>query len=505
MVRWAAIFSVLVLGMTLAAPRPVGAAVSVDQVIELHKAGLDSDLIIQHVRARGIDFEVGPDTLIRLKGAGVDEKILVALLDIEPDEARPDGGEQEKAKEDDQQEPRRRDKTEKPAKPPDLTVPNHAGPALPAKIEELRPKVEGKSATFSELMAYAQQCQEAQLFRQAADSYADAAKMHPEDPRPWLGLASAGLERGRAAEAVLSCERVLTLDAGHVKAYTILGRIHAYKGEMAKAAELLAKAVAETGHELKGATNKDLGQLQQLYAETLVRLGSPGDALKAAQAAVRHDKKNAAAWLLLARLSRESGQLDAAKLAMRKLRAVDAADVPLEVYMKIDLERGRIHLARGEGERAVAALAAMNPAQARLMHVRLFKALALVAARRTTEAITEFEEICKEEPENIEALVGLGRAHFARKAYRGALESFRKATEVDPGHAAAQYNRAMIALQIAEKSAEPALYRESRQAFDAYLQKEPVGEAARIAKGNIQHIEAKLAQLLRRARKKKRK
>jgi hypothetical protein len=67
------------------APAPAVAPVvpktlSVDDVIKLSKAGLSDDTIIEKIRKSGQAFDLSPDQMIQLKGAGVSDKVMQAMI-----------------------------------------------------------------------------------------------------------------------------------------------------------------------------------------------------------------------------------------------------------------------------------------------------------------------------------------------------------------------------------------------------------------------------------------
>jgi len=74
--------AVLVLGLVSASPafaQATKAAASVDKVIDMHKSGLGEDMIIRAIGRENLTAELTSDDMIKLKKAGVTDKVIVAM------------------------------------------------------------------------------------------------------------------------------------------------------------------------------------------------------------------------------------------------------------------------------------------------------------------------------------------------------------------------------------------------------------------------------------------
>ena len=69
------------------------------------------------------------------------------------------------------------------------------------------------------------------------------------------------------------------------------------------------------------------------------------------------------------------------------------------------------------------------------MDERITKGRQALASGDRTTAITAFEAVLADEPDNLAALIPLGRAHMLSSAFKEAGEVFTRATQVDPDHA----------------------------------------------------------------------
>jgi tetratricopeptide (TPR) repeat protein len=79
---------------------------------------------------------------------------------------------------------------------------------------------------------------------EAITSFERALALEPSGARARLGLATALRLQGRAAEAEAACRTILASDASHVAALTLLGDLHADRGDFAQAQTLFERALA---------------------------------------------------------------------------------------------------------------------------------------------------------------------------------------------------------------------------------------------------------------------
>jgi len=58
-------------------------AITVQDVIDMTNAGVGKDVIIRHIEVTRSRFELSPQEIVRLKKAGVDDKVLEAMVETE--------------------------------------------------------------------------------------------------------------------------------------------------------------------------------------------------------------------------------------------------------------------------------------------------------------------------------------------------------------------------------------------------------------------------------------
>ena len=60
-------------------------AVSVEDILNMTRAGVSADIIIRQIDVTHSLFRLDPDRVIRLKEAGIDEKVIEAMIDMDED------------------------------------------------------------------------------------------------------------------------------------------------------------------------------------------------------------------------------------------------------------------------------------------------------------------------------------------------------------------------------------------------------------------------------------
>jgi hypothetical protein len=89
LLRGLAAFTALWIGWSVSNPNSLAqepararpTAFTVDDVIRLVQAGLSEDIVLQQIRLKGHAFDLSSDQIIKLKAAGVSDRIVEALLD----------------------------------------------------------------------------------------------------------------------------------------------------------------------------------------------------------------------------------------------------------------------------------------------------------------------------------------------------------------------------------------------------------------------------------------
>ena len=166
----------------------------------------------------------------------------------------------------------------------------------------------------------------------------------------------------------------------------------------------------------------------------MIRLGRPEAAREVLEEAVARTPDDSRAWMNLADVRRDLGDLPGAEAAWRRARALRPSD-PEPAVREIAslLERGRLD----EAASGAAAASRSFPADARLVHL---VALAEVAAGRAEAAEIAFRRAASLDPRSAEIRYHLGNLLAGAGRYDEAIEAYRSALRLDPRHAAAQRN-----------------------------------------------------------------
>jgi hypothetical protein len=86
----ATLLVLLIPGALAAGPYDLDSALSVDDVLRLHNAGLSDDVIISEIVVTGTVFELSVDELLRLKEAGLSDRLIQFMVDTAFPEADPE-------------------------------------------------------------------------------------------------------------------------------------------------------------------------------------------------------------------------------------------------------------------------------------------------------------------------------------------------------------------------------------------------------------------------------
>lgn len=170
-----------------------------------------------------------------------------------------------------------------------------------------------------------------------------AIDLDPRDPSPRLNMVSAYLLNGDKKRALESARDAIGVAPDNAPAHTVYGELLDQAGRRKEAADQLRAAirlddkdarpflvlatilVADTNslEEARTAAKKAAeldpgdGTAATVAALALYRMGKPTEGLREMDAAVRANPRNFRIWLLMARLLREQGQTDMAKVALQ--------------------------------------------------------------------------------------------------------------------------------------------------------------------------------------------
>ncbi len=279
-------------------------------------------------------------------------------------------------------------------------------------------------------------------------------------------LSSIAASKGDRAEALSQIQHALSIDPNRANFHTALGLLQASDPASEPAAEeQLRKAVSL---DPKNATS------HMALAAVLERKGDLPGALQAMQAAVAADPKNVTARANLGHIYLRQGDKEKAEETFRQA-ADDLNDSPLGANLLESYYISTQQLDRAEP--AYAALVAKHPksTQLKLAYTRILlmkkdmakakpiaedlektdagdpevavlNAMLLLNDNKTTDAFNLLQKAAKNNPENVQVKIWLGRAARLKGDQAVALQSFRDAAKLNPRNFQAQEGLAQAAL-----------------------------------------------------------
>lgn len=276
-------------------------------------------------------------------------------------------------------------------------------------------------------------------YEAAIRHFTRAARRFPNDAMLHYNLATAHFYLGSFIPAEAALAQVLALEPEHMDAVELQGQIALHRGEWDKARELFgripaadpathARLLTALSNVERGRKNYDLARVRLLQA------------LKA-------DWKYAPTHYNLALLYRDHFNLvDEAIDELELFRRIATSDDPqlakaaksLDALRQVQKTRqSHPPAGRRDTERATTLIKEGDRAS---------------AARAWARAEKAYRDALAADPQSASAAFGLGSSLLGRGEKRLALDAFRQATALNPGHADAFYQGALAALDLRELS-----------------------------------------------------
>jgi tetratricopeptide (TPR) repeat protein len=245
-----------------------------------------------------------------------------------------------------------------------------------------------------------------------------------------LGRLSVAQELRGMPEAGASAQAAIEADPEGAWPSLAMARQKAAAGEGEAAVALARKAVAAGGGAPASAA---LGYALEVSGD----LAGAETAYHEASAAAPEDSMS---QIGLARLLRKTGRAAEARPILDKV--LDLSPGAIAAYKesaRVNMALDRPDQAMGDAATA-AALAEQDPEAQRLVQqVTVAQALARIANNQAGVAIQDLNALRDQHPDLPEVYYGLGKAYEAQKNYDEAIAQLRKAIELDPKLAEAQY------------------------------------------------------------------
>jgi tetratricopeptide (TPR) repeat protein len=205
-------------------------------------------------------------------------------------------------------------------------------------------------------------------------------------------------------------------------------RALAREGKGDEAIALAQKVTASGG----AAASSALGYAQEAK-------GDLGAAEASYRAALNDPEQKAIASVGLARVLRKTGRAGEAEPILKK--AIDDAPGAVEAYKesaRVKIALGRASEAVGDAATAAALAEGDIEAQKLVQEVGVAQALAYLDTNQPDLAIQDLTKL-RDQHDSAEVRVGLARAYVAKRQPDPAIVELKKAVELDPANAAAQY------------------------------------------------------------------
>jgi len=214
------------------------------------------------------------------------------------------------------------------------------------------------------------------------------------------GLAADFRQGGLLRRAIASYEELVSRDPKHVEAQRMLLRLHTEVRNFERAIEVakrLARLEGTDGTRAEAA-------LRVQMAETARAEGRSDEARRTVKQALRKDRQNVRAWIVLGDLEAERDRGKAALAAWGRVPAIDRGSGP-QVYPQLEATYAALGRPR-EFEGFLRELLEERPEDS---GARLALACTLAARGDTDDAVAELRRILESEPDDVEARSRLGR------------------------------------------------------------------------------------------------
>lgn len=178
--------------------------------------------------------------------------------------------------------------------------------------------------------------------------------------------------------------------------------------------------------------------LQSYYADLLVQLNRPDDAIRVARGALKRDERFVPAMMSLVRANLKVGKIELADSILDQALAIDEKNAQLHYFKgKRLLEDQRLAEAINEFRRAVE----LDPDFA---EARMELALRLLAGANYDEALKQLQAVEKITPRLVEVQLALGDAYRSTRQWDKAKAAFDKALRMRTDLPQAHYDLALM-------------------------------------------------------------
>lgn len=273
----------------------------------------------------------------------------------------------------------------------------------------------------------------------------DFIKAGQKDKREADGLYNAGLvydQCGQTKDAEDLYRQAIAKNPRQVQAINNLGVIYKNAGQIPAAeAQFEAAIKADPRQAASAYTNRAI-----LLYETARRSGNTAgyaDARETLRRALAIDAESMAAYQLLAQIYYQTAESDRSKLKLAELVCEQALKINPD-YAPIYNTMGLIRLRRGEVSGALSEFRKAVTLDPGLLEAQLNIAAIGLSSRSYKQAEEAFQAVLKKQPNNLDAVIGMGVALRGDRRIDEAETWYKKAGQLDPRNCSIYYNLGLL-------------------------------------------------------------
>ena len=312
-------------------------------------------------------------------------------------------------------------------------------------------------------------------YAEAITQLARATQRITDSADLYYHLGAAHLEKGEPEPAAAAFNAALELNPRHGEALAGLGQVAYYKKDMAQARSCFERALA-------AAVSSDAAKASILNGLALVEASQQRNdlarlhLLRAQQAC----KLYAPSLYNLASLYRDAYNLREEALDQFELylRVADKQD-PYYAKAENNVKRLRLNVERTQAEE-LDAMRRDPAAAARLLH----DGIAAQSAKQYPKAIKAYRDALAADPLTFNAAFGLAMIYKRQGQRAEALEAFKRAAAINPGHQDSYCEAAELAYQLKR-------YDEAEKILDRAIARSPYGPAGAELMARIRYAESR--------------
>ena len=334
----------------------------------------------------------------------------------------------------------------------------------------------------------------------AVEEYKLALNADPNSSELAIGLADLYFKAGRVREAIQTTQELIKRDDNNLDAHKLLGRIYLRSlgqeqgpgTQSAPNAEMLTLAIGEFTKivALEPKSLEDRLLLGQLYTVKHDSAKAESE-FKAAQAI---EPASEDVILNLSRLYAEAGEI---KRATELLEAVPVADRTT----KEEFALGAAYEQLKDSKKAIAAYQRSVDMEPENLDAQRSLAQALLADNQLDEALKQFQQLVKADPEDTASLDRVSEIQRRQGKFTEALATIRKARAKDPKSLEAGYNEGLLLDVLGRYDESIAVYQKMVELTDhangAYTQEEKANRSIFLERlGSVYHEQNKTTEAI---------